>query len=52
MQAINVRGSIHTIAIDHVRKALLIGTQDTLKVFEMEEYTCVQTNDGHTDVIR
>jgi hypothetical protein len=52
LQAINVRGSVHTIAIDHVQKALLIGTQDTLKVFEMEEYTCVQTNDGHTDVIQ
>ncbi len=51
-QAINVRGSVHTIAIDDVQKALLIGTQDTLKVFDMEEYTCVQTNDGHTDVIR
>ncbi|CAF0782811.1 unnamed protein product [Rotaria sp. Silwood1] len=51
-QAINVRGSIHTIAIDDVQKALLIGTQDTLKVFDMEEYTCVQTNEGHTDVIR
>ncbi|CAF2703911.1 unnamed protein product [Rotaria sp. Silwood2] len=51
-QAINVRGSIHTIAIDDVQKALLIGTQDTLKVFDMEEYTCVQTNEGHTDVVR
>ncbi|CAF3091307.1 unnamed protein product [Rotaria socialis] len=51
-QAINVRGSVHKIAIDDVQKALLIGTQDTLKVFDMEEYTCVQTNEGHTDVIR
>lgn len=52
IQAINVRGSVHTIAIDHVQKALLVGTQDTLKVFDMEEYTCVQTNEGHTDAIR
>lgn len=40
------------MAIDDSRKALLIGTQDTLKIFDMEEYTCVQTNEGHTDVIR
>ena len=51
-QAINTRGSIHTIAIDHVQRALLIGNQDALKVFEMDEYTCVQTNDRHTDIIR
>ena len=51
-QAVNVRGSIHSIAIDYVQKALLIGTQDTLKVFDMDEYTCVQVNEGHTDVIR
>ncbi|UJR37707.1 hypothetical protein I4U23_030402 [Adineta vaga] len=52
LQAINTRGSIHAIAIDYVQKAILIGNQDTLKVFEMDDYTCVQTNDGHTDVIR
>ncbi|CAF0968850.1 unnamed protein product [Adineta ricciae] len=52
LQAINTRGSIHAIAIDHVQRALLICNQDTLKVFEIDEYTCVQTNDGHTDVIR
>ena len=51
-QAINVRGSVNRIAIDHIQKALLIAAQDTLKVFDMEEYTCVQTNDGHSDVIR
>ncbi|CAF0729498.1 unnamed protein product [Adineta steineri] len=52
LQAINTRGSIHAIAIDYVQKALLIANQDTLKIFDMDEYTCVQTNDGHTDVIR
>ena len=51
-QAVNVRGSIHSIGLDHVQKALLIGTQDTLKVFDMDEYNCVQVNEGHTDVIR
>ena len=48
----NVRGNIYSLAIDDVQKALLVGTQDALKVFDMEEYTCVQTNEGHSDVIR
>lgn len=51
-QAVNVRGTIHSLCIDYVQKALLIGTQDSLKVFDMEEYNCVQVNAGHTDVIR
>ncbi|CAF1299195.1 unnamed protein product [Didymodactylos carnosus] len=49
---INVRGSVHAITIDYVQKVLLIGAEDTLKVYDMKDYTCLQTNMGHSDIIR
>ena len=43
---------VMTLCIDQINGCIVAGVDKTIRVYEILEYKCVQTNAGHTDQIR
>ncbi|PAA50054.1 hypothetical protein BOX15_Mlig018091g2, partial [Macrostomum lignano] len=50
--SLNAGGPVQCVCIDSVSNALVVAVENSLKVFEPDNFDLVQKNDGHFDSIR
>ncbi|XP_022092949.1 uncharacterized protein LOC110980503 [Acanthaster planci] len=52
IQVLATHGAITSLCIDAYNSCIIAGVQNTIKVYDPDNYKLVQTNVGHTDSIR